>query len=73
MWEELRQEYSGRIEFIELDRDEDDDASFARKHGIFYQPGFIIYDPAGTLVHASPGPDSGDAMRALVASAAAGN
>ncbi len=69
MWEELQQEYEGRIEFLELDRDDDEDEAFARDHGIFYQPGFIIYDADGDQLHAAPGPQTGDEMRALVASA----
>lgn len=69
MWEELQQEYEGRIEFLELDLDDGEDDAFARDHNIFYQPGFIIYDENGNLVHAEPGPQTGDEMRALVASA----
>ncbi|MXW26480.1 MAG: hypothetical protein F4Z77_09370 [Dehalococcoidia bacterium] len=69
MWEELQQEYEGRIEFLELDLDDRDDEAVARDHGIFYQPGFIIYSAAGDLVHNQPGPNSGDEMRRLVASA----
>ena len=69
MWEELQQEYEGRIEFLELDLDDSDDNAIARDHGILYQPGFIIYDASGREVYAEPGPFNGDEMRALVASA----
>lgn len=43
MWEELQQEYEGRIEFILVDRESDDGGEFARRHNVFYQPVFIIY------------------------------
>ena len=69
MWEELQQEYEGRIEFLEIDLDDDEDEAFARDHNIFYQPGFIIYDVDGELAYAKPGPNTGDEMRGLVASA----
>ncbi len=68
MWEELQQQYGDRVEFIEIDHDDDEGDAFAREHGIPYQPGFIMYDSAGTLVHAELGPYSGDEMRELVRS-----
>ena len=66
MWEELKEQYAGQIEFLELDLDDDADNAVAREHGIFYQPGFIIYDASGKEVYAEPGPFNGDEMRDLV-------
>ncbi len=68
MWEELREQYSSQVEFIEVDHDDDEGDAFAREHGIPYQPGFIIYDSTNTLVYNELGPYSGDEMRELVLS-----
>ena len=70
MWEDLQQEYAGRIEFILVDRESDDGSEFARRHGIFYQPVFLIYigdeeDPR----RQEAGINRGPALRAFVASA----
>ena len=66
MWEELQEQYAGQLEFLELDLDDEGDNAVARDHGIFYQPGFIIYDASGREVYAEPGPFNGDEMRSLV-------
>lgn len=68
MWEELQQEYEGRIEFILVDRESDDGSEFARSHNVFYQPVFIIYE-GDTLVRQDAGIDRERDLRAFVASA----
>ena len=68
MWEELQQEYEGRIEFIVVDRESDDGSQFARRHNIFYQPVFIIYE-GDTLVTQDATISREGALRAFVASA----
>ena len=68
MWEELQQEYEGRIEFILVDRESDDGGAFARRHNVFYQPVFIIYE-GDTLVRQDAGIKRERDLRAIVASA----
>ncbi len=68
MWEELQQEYEGRIEFVLVDRESDDGSEFARRHNIFYQPVFLIYD-GDTLVRQDATVAREGALRAFVASA----
>ncbi len=68
MWADLQQEYEGRIEFIMVDRESDDGSEFARRHGIFYQPVFIIYE-GDTLVRQDATVSREAALRAFVASA----
>ncbi len=68
MWEDLQQEYEGRVEFITVDRESEDGSEFARRHNIFYQPVFIIYE-GDTLVTQDATVSSESALRAFVASA----
>ncbi len=68
MWAELEQEYAGRIEFILVDRESDDGGEFARRHNVFYQPVFIIYE-GDTLVRQDATVSREAALRAFVASA----
>ena len=68
MWEELQREYEGRIEFVQVDRESEDGREFARRHNIFYQPVFIIYD-GDTLVRQDATVAREGALRAFVASA----
>ena len=68
MWEELQQEYEGRIEFVQVDRESDDGREFARRHNIFYQPVFIIYE-GDSLVRQDAGVSRENDLRAFVASA----
>lgn len=68
MWEDLQQEYKGRIEFIVVDRESEDGSEFARRHNIFYQPVFIIYE-GDTLVRQDATVARERDLRAFVASA----
>ena len=68
MWEDLQLEYEGRIEFIMVDRESDDGSEFARRHNIFYQPVFIIYE-GDTLVRQDATVARERDLRAFVASA----
>ena len=68
MWADLQQEYEGRIEFVEVDRESEDGSEFARRHNIFYQPVFIIYE-GDTLVRQDATVSREAALRAFVASA----
>lgn len=68
MWEELQQEYEGRVEFVEVDHDDREGDRFARDHRVPYQPGLIVYNAAGDWVDSYLGVSERD-MRAIVASA----
>ena len=68
MWADLQQEYEGRIEFVTIDRESEDGSEFARRHNIFYQPVFIIYE-GDTLVTQDATVSRERDLRAFVASA----
>ena len=68
MWADLEQEYAGRIEFVQVDRESEDGREFARRHNIFYQPVFIIYE-GDKRVRQEAGISTERALRAFVASA----
>ena len=69
MWEELQQEYQGRIEFFEVDRETDDGRDFVRSHRLpIGQPGFVVFDSTGERTYAALGPFDESGLRELVAS-----
>lgn len=68
MWADLEAEYGDRIEFILVDRDTDAGDEFARSHGIFGQPGFVVFGAAGERTYAEHGPYDESGLRELVAS-----
>jgi len=68
VWADLREEYAGLIEFHEVDRESDDGREFARRHNIFYQPVFIIYE-GDSLVLQDATVTTAASLRAFVASA----
>lgn len=72
MWSDLQSQYAGQIEFIVVDRDSDSGGAFARSHGIYYQPGFVVFDSAGNRTYNGLGPSTESGLRTLVASAAGG-
>lgn len=69
MWEDLVAEYDDTaFEMLLLDNDDPGDRAFARSHGINYQPGFIVIDPSGEVLHSALGPYDGDSLRRLIES-----
>ena len=69
MWEDLVAEYDDRqFEMLIVDNDDPEDRAFARSHGVTYQPGFIVIEPDGTVLHAALGPYDGDSLRTLIES-----
>jgi hypothetical protein len=69
VWEDLVAEYNGtQLEMAILDNDDSEDRAFARSHGVNYQPGFIVVEPGGAVLHAALGPYDGDSLRTLIES-----
>lgn len=71
MWDELVAEYGDQMEMIVVDRDEPEGREFAVSHGIAYQPGFVVINPAGEVHYAGLGPYEAEALVALIEEAAA--
>lgn len=69
MWEELVTQYNGtELEMVIVDNDDPGGRAFARSHGVNYQPGFIVIEPGGDVLHAALGPYDGDSLRDLIES-----
>jgi len=69
VWEDLVAEYNEtHLEMTVVDNDDPEDRAFARSHGVNYQPGFIVIDADGTVLHAALGPYDGDSLRTLIES-----
>ena len=61
--------YNGtQLDMVIVDNDDPDGRAFARSHGVNYQPGFIVIEPDGTVLHAALGPYDGDSLRTLIES-----
>jgi hypothetical protein len=71
VWAELVRDYGDSIELIEVDRDSRDGRRFAESHGIFYQPGFVVFDASGAVTYAGLGPFDPRDVRRLVEETAA--
>lgn len=66
MWAELVRDYGDSIDLVEVDRDSRDGRRFAERHGIYYQPGFVVFDASGEVTYAGLGPFDPMDVRRLV-------